>query len=234
MIWDFEASTPEELANGIKPALLKGTVRSKTIANEKIQMVHLLRALVGTSVLQYPVRVRHTSDKIPDFQLTVAGRCIGVELTKIRFQDVEHGRALQERGMKGTLSVSSLSPNKDGPRKKSDIIKEGFGLPAMVFPISLEEEERIWLEQARQSLEAKTGRLLSKDFAHGVEDWLALVDTVGEVPEEAHARGVGLSRLLAEYWRSGWFARVFLQDNFYRWQLMFTREGFSVLPKGPA
>jgi len=234
MNWDFEARTPEELSNGIKPALLNGKVRSKTLANEKIQMVHLLRGLAATSILQYPVCVRHTSDKIPDFQLMVGGRCIGAELTKIKFQDVEHGRALQVCGIRGTLSVSSLSPSVDGPRKKPEIIQDGFGMPAMIFPISADEEERIWMEQARRSLEAKTGRMLSEDFVHGEEDWLVLVDTVGEVPEESLARGVALSRLLAEFWKSGWFSRVFLQDNFYRWQMMFTHDGFTVLPAEPA
>jgi len=29
-------------------------------------------------------------------------------------------------------------------------------------------------------------------------------------------------RSLSGFWEPGWFSRVFVQDNFYRWQVMFT------------
>lgn len=192
-------------------------------------MVHLLKALAGTSILLYPVRVRHTSDKVPDFQLAVGARRIGVELTRIGFQDVEHGRALQARGLKGTLRVSDLYPNGDGPRGKQAVTRDGFGAKQFVFPRSPEEEDRIWVERARASLDAKTAVLMGNDFAHGDEDWLVLVDSVGEVPEDAEGRRAMFSRLLAAFWERGWFSRVFLQDNFYRWQMMFTAHESSML-----
>lgn len=185
-------------------------------------MMHLLKALAGTPVVQYPIHVRHTSDKVPDFQLTMETRRVGVELTRIGFQDLEHGRALQASGLKGTLNASGLLPNGGRQRSRKDVIRDGFGVKPFVFPVSVEEEERIWTDGARESLNAKTAVLASADFAHGDEDWLVLVDSAGEVPEEAQGRRDSFSRLLAGFWKPRWFSRVFLQDNFYRWQMMFT------------
>ena len=225
---EIAANTEDELADGIGRVLCQGKM-SKTAANERIQMMHLLRVLAGTSVMRYPIRVRHTSDKVPDFQLTTGGRRVGVELTRIGFQDLEHGRALQARGLKGTLSVSELYPTGGGPRGKRAVIRDGFGSKPFVFPRSVEEEGRIWTEGARESLNAKTAVLARNDFAHGDEDWLVLVDSVGEVAEEAQGRRDRFSRLLAGFWKPGWFARVFLQDNFYRWQMMFAASESSML-----
>jgi len=225
---EIAANTEDELADGVGRVLCQGKM-SKTVANERIQMMHLLRALAGTSVMRYPICVRHTSDKVPDFQLRTGGRRVGVELTRIGFQDLEHGRALQARGLKGTLSVSELYPTGGGPRGKRAVIRDGFGSKPFVFPRSVEEEDRIWTEGARESLNAKTAVLARKDFAHGDEDWLVLVDSVGEVAEEVQGRRDSFSRLLAGFWKPGWFSRVFLQDNFYRWQMMFTASESSVL-----
>jgi len=148
---------------------------------------------------------------------------------RIGFQDLEHGRALQARGLKGTLSVSELYPTGVGPRGKRAVIRDGFGSKPFVFPRSVEEEDRVWTEGARESLNAKTAVLATKDFAQGDEDWLVLVDSVGEVAEEAQGRRDSFSRLLAGFWKPGWFSRVFLQDNFYRWQMMFTAGECSML-----
>jgi len=226
---EFVATTPEELAAGVAPALCKGRTRSKTVANERVQMMHLLKALAGAPVIEYPFGVRHTSDKVPDFQLTMGARRIGVELTRIGFQDLEHGRALQARGLKGTLSASELLPTGGGPRSRSDVIRDGFGVKPFVFLLSVQEEERIWTDGARESLNAKTAVLARADFAHGDEDWLVLVDSAGGVPEEAHGRRDSFSRLLVGFWKPGWFSRVFLQDNFYRWQMMFMARESTVL-----
>ena len=225
---EFVAGTPEELLNGIGPALCMGKW-SKKVANERVQMMHLLRALAGTSVVQYPICVRHTSDKVPDFRLTLGVLRVGVELTRIGFQDLEHGRALHAQGLKGTLSNSDLYPAEGGPRGKQVIIRDGFRVKAFFLPRSPEEDARIWIEAARGSLDAKTVVVTRNDFDHGDEDWLVLVDSVGEVPEEVQGRRDGFSRLLAGFWKPGWFSRVFLQDNFYRWQMMFTRPESSML-----
>ena len=194
-------------------------------------MMHLLRALAGTPVMRYPIRLRHTSDKVPDFQLRTRGRRVGVEVTRIGFQDLERARALQARGLKGTkgtLSVSGLYPS-DRPRGELAVIRDGFGSEPFVFSPSVEEEDRIWTERAKERLNAKSAVLARKDFAHGDEDWLVLVDSVGEVAEEAQGRRDSFSRLLAGFWNPGWFSRVFLQDNFYRWQMMFAASESSML-----
>ena len=209
--------------------MLRGRV-AKRVAIERVQMTRLLQSLARTSILQYPVFVKHTTDEVPDFRLSVGECRVGVELTKIGFQDVEHGRALQERGLRRTLSVSSLYPRREGPRRRADVVAEGFGLPAMVFPQSIEEEERAWMMQAKGSLEAKTAVVARKDFAHGDEDWLVLGDAVGVDRSGFEGRRSGLGQLLASFWRPGWFSRVFVQDSYFRWQAMFTPGDWVLLP----
>lgn len=194
-------------------------------------MAHLLEALAHTPILQYPIRVSHTSDQVPDFQLEVGGRRIAVELTRIAFQDVEHGRALQQKGVRRTLAVSSVYSQPTGPRKRTEVMQEGFGRPAMVIPLSPDEQHRIWCEQARASLDAKTLVVAGKAFAHGDEDWLVLVDPVGRMKSEVEPLGDNFSQLLTRFWTPGWFSRVFLQDNFFLWQIAFTKEESSVLPQ---
>jgi hypothetical protein len=68
---EIAANTEDELADGIGRVLCQGKM-SKTVANERIQMMHLLRALAGTSVMRYPIRVRHTSDRTHLFILVNA------------------------------------------------------------------------------------------------------------------------------------------------------------------
>ena len=226
---EFVAGTREELLAGIRPVLCASKL-SKTVANERVQMMHLLKALAFTPVLQYPITVRHTSNKVPDFQLLMEARRVGVELTRVGFQDLEHGRALQAQGLKRTLSASELLPRGAGRRSKTEVIRDGFGVEPFVFPLSAEEEGRVWAEGARLSVEKKTAVLGRKDFAHGDEDWLVVVDTAGEVPEQVQGRLDSFAQVLTGFWQSGWFSRVFLQDNFYRWQAMFTASGCSALP----
>lgn len=142
MNWDFTAAMPAELRTGIAPTLLEGRV-SKRIAVEKLQMTRLLESLAQTSILQYPVHVKHTTEHVPDFQLASGNRRIAVELTRIKFQDVEHGRATQESKVKRALSVMSLFPKHGNPRKNPHIIKDAFGTPPMLFASSPEEDERV-------------------------------------------------------------------------------------------
>jgi hypothetical protein len=235
MNWDFTATTPTKLRLGIAPALLRGRV-AKRIGSEKLQMTRLLETLARTSILQYPVHVKHTTECVPDFQLASGNRRISIEVTRVKFQDVEHGRAIQERGMQRPLSVTSLLPKPGGPRKKRDIIQDGFGMPTWLFPSSPEDDERVWLNQARESLDAKTKVLGRKDYARGDENWLVLLDPIGTIYPELQTRKDNFSVLLAEFWSAEWFSRVFLQDIYYDWQMTFTSRESVVLhnePTGP-
>jgi hypothetical protein len=192
-------------------------------------MTHLLEALAQTSILQYPVHVRHTSEQVPDFQLIAGTRRISVELTRVKFQDVEHGRAIQEREVKRTLSITSLYPKSGGPRSKREIINEGFGVPVFLFPSSPENDEVIWLKQAEESLTAKTKVLSRQDYARGDENWLVLLDPIGIIHPHLQIRMDNFSLLLAEFWAPLWFSRVILQDTYFEWQVMFTQHEWSII-----
>lgn len=226
--WDFIANTPGELANGIGSALLKGK-GARRVVIEKRMMTHLLEALACTSIPQYPVRVRHTTDNVPDFQLVFCERRIAVELMRIGFQDIAHGGAIHEQCKKGTFVPSQLYPSHDGPRKREEVIQEALENPPMLFSPSACEEDRIFLEQAKNSLDAKSLVIARNDFAHGDEDWLVLVDPLGMIPLETQSRQDDFSELLTRFWKPGWFSRVFLQDNYFRWQMMFRSHESSML-----
>lgn len=228
MEWDFTAHAPTELAS-IRQSLFNAS--KQNVLDEQVQMTRLLESLARTSFLQYPVRVRHTGEKgVPDFQMDSGTRRISVEITKIAVADVEHARALQQRGLNRTLAISSLYQKKDAPRRKKDVISEGFLLPSMSFPVSIEEHNRIWLEQAETSLLAKSAVIAREDFAHGDEDWLLLWDRIGTSEWELDTRREALTRLLERYWKPGWFSCVFLQDHHFFWQMMFTPPGSTLLP----
>jgi hypothetical protein len=224
MNWDFTAKTAAELATNIRPALVKGVLLGR-VAFERLHMVRLLEALAGSSILQYPLSVKHTTEQVPDFQLALAGRLVSAELTRIEFQDIECGRALQQKSQaRRTLAVTRLlpDPNRRKPRKQPAVTREGFGAPPMLFPSSVQEQEAIWLKQGRKSLDRKSSVFAGGDFAHGKEDWLVLVDPVG-VLSDTQTRLSNFSGLLAAFWKPTWFTRVFLQDYYFEWQMVFTR-----------
>jgi hypothetical protein len=209
--------------------MLKGALKkhdAQKIAFERRQMVHLLQALAQTPIPQYPVSVRHTSKCVPDYQITFGTRRIAVELTRIKFQDIEHGRALQPR-LKRSIAVSNLCPCKEGPRTRQNVIQDGFAPPPLVPPQSTGDQKRQWQIQALESLNAKTTAITSKDYVHGDEDWLVLLDPLGTIDFTSHPDA--FSRLLTGYWKPGWFYRVFLQDTDYEWQMMFTQHDSQII-----
>jgi hypothetical protein len=225
---DFEANTPDELAKNVRTALMTGCV-TEIIARERQQMMHLLESLALTSILEYPLRVRHTSERVPDFQLVAGTRRIGVELTRVGFQDIEHARKLQQT-VKSTLMTSNLYPVPTGPRKKQEVIAKGFGIPQMVFPPTQSEEQEVWINQANETLEKKTLAIARADFVRGDENWLVIVDPLWSYqPETRHENG--FAELLKNYWKTNWFSRVFLQDDFFHWQMAFSPAESRVLPK---
>lgn len=228
MALDFSAHTPAELAN-IRQSLF--TASKQNALDEQVQMTRLLESLAHTQVLQYPTRVRHTgNNSVPDFQMESGTRLISVEITKIAIADVEHARALQHRGLNQTLAISSLYQKKDAPRRKQEVITEGFLTPSMSFPVSVEEHNRIWLEEAQASLVAKSVVIARDDFKHGDEDWLLLWDRIGTSEWELAMRRQSVARLLERYWKPRWFSCVFLQDHHFFWQAMFTPTGSTMLP----
>jgi hypothetical protein len=227
MNWNFTANTPAELAS-IGDALF--TARKQKFLDEQVQMTRLLEALPFKSILQFPVRVRHTGeDGVPDFQLEFGQRRIAAELAKIAVQDVEHARGLQRKGFNRTLALSSLYRKGPKPRTKDEVMAEGLLIPAEVFPVTLQEHAQRWADEAVLQLHEKTAVLQRASFAHGAEDWLVLWDRIGTSGWETDARIQWLAELLRSFWQPRWFATVVLQDMYFRWQAVFTPQEIAVL-----
>ncbi len=220
MNWEFRANSLAELA-AIEHSVLKSK-REATVV-EQWQLTQLLKALGRAELLNFPVHARHTPECVPDFQLSLAGMPIGVEATRIAVADVEHARALQQNGFNQTLSISSLYQKQAKPRSRSQVLQEAFVYPAEYVGISVADHERIWMEEAEKSLSTKTAALQSANFVHGSEDWLVLWDRIGTTDWQFQKRKAAVEELLQKYWHQCWFSRVFLQDEYFRWQLMFTK-----------
>lgn len=223
MDWNFIANNPDELAS-IGNALF--TASKLKHLDEQVQMTRLLEAVPVSSILQFPVRVRHSGEKeVPDFQLESGGRRIAVELAKVAVQDVEHARGLQRTGLNRTLGISSLYRKQPKPRSKDEVVAEGFLIPAMVFPVSIEEHEQVWCDELAAQLRDKTSTLHGSQFVHGDEDWLLLWDRIGTADYEVAARTQTVANMLAPWWKTCWFSRVFIQDAHFFWLLAFTAHG---------
>ena len=131
MGWNFTANRSDELAN-IGKSLLKA-FKQKHL-DEQVQMTRLLEALSSTSFLRFPVRIRYAGETgTPDFQIESGGRHIGVELSKVAVQDVEHLRSLQRREIRQTSAISNLYRKQSKPRTKGEVVADSFLTPAMVF-----------------------------------------------------------------------------------------------------
>src|SRR2546427_41894 len=227
MNWNFTANTVGELAS-IGNALFNS--KKQKFLDEQVQMTRLLEALSSTSMVQFPVGVRHTGeDGVPDCRVEFGQRRIAAELAKIAVQDVEHARGLQRKGFNRTLSLSSLYRKGPKPRKKDEVVAEAFLITAMVFPVSLHEHAQRWADEAVLQLVEKTAVLQRADFAHGDEDWLVLWDRIGTADRVADVRIQWLAPLLGSVWRPGWYARVVLQDEHFHWQAVFTPQEIVVL-----
>src|SRR2546425_9498485 len=120
MNWNFIANTPVELAS-IGHALFNAT--KQKFLDEQLQMTRLLEALSSSTIVRFPVRVRHTGeDGVPDFRVKFGQRRISTELAKIAVQDVEHARGLQRKRLNRTVSLSSLYRKGPKPRTKGQVI----------------------------------------------------------------------------------------------------------------
>src|SRR6185369_15149445 len=206
MNWNYIANSSVELAN-IGHALFKAT--KQKFLDEQVQMTRLLEALSSSTIVRFPVRVRHAGeDGVPDFRVEFGQRRIATELAKIAVQDVEHARGLQRKGFNRTLSLSGLYRKRLMPRTKDEVIAEAFLIPAMIFPVSRQEYAQRWVDEAVLQLEEKSAVLQRADFAHGDEDWLVLWDRIGTADSEADARIHWFADLLHSLWQPRWVARV--------------------------
>ena len=225
---EFAAHGPDELCK-IGKALFNAS--KQNVLDEQVQMTRLLESLAKTEILQYPFTARHTgTDSVPDFQLKSGAHRIAVEITKIAVPDVEHARALQNKGINRTLALSSLYRKKSKPRLKEGVVAEGFGTPPLVFPVSIDEHDNIWIESARASLIAKSIVIARSDFQRGDENWLLMWDRIGTVDWQLNLRINAFAKLLAEFWKPAWFSRVFVQDEDFFWASMFTPTDSIILP----
>ena len=220
MGWQFKANSHADLA-GIEGS---PRTRSEKIAAEQWQVIRLVQGLSRANRLQFPLDIMHTSESVPDFRLSVAGRLIGVETTRLAVADVEHARSLQSDGFNRTLSISSLYREGAQRRSRQRVIEEGFLTQIEDFGVSPEEHDRIWSRTLGETLIKKTAALARANFDHGHEDWLVLWDKVGTPDWQLEGRLETVRQTLQGYWVPSWFSRVFLQGQYFPWQVMFSKD----------
>ncbi len=226
--WDYTAQSQDELLD-IGSRLFRGPDQNRL--DEQVQITHLLGAFARTAFARFPVRVSHVPDSVPDFQLQVGGRRIGVEVTKIAVPDVEHARSLQNRGLKRTLGISSLLRRNAKRRSKAEVVAEGFGMQQFVFSVSPQEHREIWIGETAARLDDKSRVLRSAQFQHGQEDWLLLWDRIGTADWEVQARIQTFGEPLSARWNRDWYSRVILQAGHFEWHFAFDATGPVRLPQ---
>lgn len=113
---------------------------------------------------------------------------------------------------------------------RAEIIDAGFYIPAMPIPPTTEERDAFWIKRFCAELRDKSGILSGGQFARGDEDWLLLWDRLGTPEWRLHQRAQDVSSVLQSSWAPSWFSRVFIQDDGFRWLLMFTAASFRTFP----
>jgi hypothetical protein len=131
-----------------------------------------------------------------------------------------------------TLMVSPFIRQADPRMTRTEVLEAGFISDSMEPNwTTVPEERQIWIEKVLSEVEDKSQRLASGgDFRHGDQDWLLLWDRLSTPDWDLSARADALSQQLALRWKPGWFSLLFVQDEYFRWQLMFTASGIVALP----
>jgi len=231
MDWDHTWQSAEDLARSSEK-ILKGPTQKAL--DEQLQLARLLEALAGHRILRYPVRVRHSHEARPDFQLLVGDRRISVEASKIASPNYEHAASVQRQGLQAVLmSGEFLRPGQPRlPRK--EVIEKGFFIPQMVYPPSLAEVDAACWEHFHRVVEGKVKRLSEDGFQHGQEDWLVLWDRLGTQDWQIEARLPRVRSWLAPIWRQAHsFSRIFIQAQHFHWIASLSHEHSGLLTQVP-
>jgi hypothetical protein len=136
---------------------------------ERHQMIALLRC--KAHVLNYPVRVFHTSDSFPDFLLHTGDVIVGVEATRIANEQLSRLRSM---GLQKPMCISPFlvkGPN----RTNSQIANEALIPGQFEFGNTEEALHKFWIETARRRIADKTKKLNERDQVLP-KNWLLLWD----------------------------------------------------------
>lgn len=114
--------------------------------------------------------------------------------------------------------------------RKREIVETGFLVSAQDFGPDISQEREIWMERVLEEISDKSRTHAGGDFQHGSEDWLLLWDRLGTPDWDLWHRASALSHRLGKQWRDKWFTRIFIQDEYFEWQIMLTPVGVSRLP----
>jgi hypothetical protein len=130
-----------------------------------------------------------------------------------------------------TLMVTPFIRQDDARMTRAEVLSNGFLVPALPTGPTLEEEHQIWVERVGHEIQDKAAILAGGDFLHGDEDWLVLWDRLGTADWQVEGRAQAIEKRLAPIGKPGWFSRVFIQEEFFEWQLMFTPGATVNLPR---
>ncbi|MGO8696132.1 MAG: hypothetical protein ACLQVY_00205 [Limisphaerales bacterium] len=131
-----------------------------------------------------------------------------------------------------TLMVTPFIRENDAKMSRKEVLETAFLVPAMLFPgLTLEEEHQVWLDKVFSEVHDKSQKLAGPDFRHGDEDWLVLWDRLGTADWQLEARAQAVAHRLAPCWKQAWFSHVFIQDEYFEWQLMLSANSSIALPR---
>jgi hypothetical protein len=129
-----------------------------------------------------------------------------------------------------TLSTTPFVGKGDKQMKRAEVVSTGFLVSQLDASPTIDEERVLWLDRVCAELNDKSDALSKATFQRGDENWLVLWDRLGTPDWDLERRVRCVAEKLAGRWQVNWFSRVFLQDEYFAWQVMFTPEGAVLLP----
>jgi hypothetical protein len=130
-----------------------------------------------------------------------------------------------------TLIISGFLRQKDPRMDRKEVLSTAFLVPTLgLSGPTLEEECKIWIEKVSAEVQDKTTKLYGGKFCHCDEDWLVLWDRLSIAACQPDGRADAISQVLKPHWKPNWFSRVFIQDQYFKWQWMFTPSSMRILP----
>ncbi len=221
------AESPETVADKFGKTFYVGAVRAE--ADERFQLGEFLQCAADTSLIKYPLVVEHTRNSKPDFKINLGSTSVGVEATKVTTHGYETALSLQRFRRLGTMHVTPFLQRADAKPKQTNVIRDGFLAPTFVWGKTLEEEDKLWLQQAESIVRRKTEIFSKPDFVRQEENWLLIwdrlsfsVDWERRVPE--------LAALLNKFWSKNWFTKVILEQKYFQHFVVFSAQGELWLP----
>jgi hypothetical protein len=205
---------------------LKAKTSSKTEFDERQQMGRLLHAAAEDNLISYPIEVTHTSLLIPDFTVSIGGRRIGVEASRIANEAKERFDELPESAFAHSPSPFLVNH----PKMTNDELVEAAWND--VEWNDSHDEVLFWLQQAERTLKRKSLAHRRPTYRRHDSDWLLLWDRLTQ--HEGYGGFSERVAILQGFWDKTWraqcpFAHVIIANEDFSKHAVLTQHSLRFI-----